>query len=132
MTINKYDYLSIDELVDLFHKNKIIKFGSIGLFGDSIGKPGDTIYNLTGIRKINENTLEFTFGLTKIILHNPLNIYLDENSIIVQSCIKAEWLESDIKLSYSLILGKLHTELLEGKHTFRANHLENAFTLYCW
>lgn len=136
--MNYYELKNFKPLIDrylpvLFGDGKTIKRGAISVWGDTIGRPGDTIYKLKNIDK-KENEIVFDFGSSEIVVINPKNTYVNEKVIGFDSCDKIIWkeLEYDLILEYDYINEKLITNTVKGEHSFRVNLKEYAFMLYTW
>lgn len=129
------EFTPIDDntLVDLFESSKTIKRGAISIWGDTIGKPGDTIYHLKSIVK-KDKEIVFNFGSSEIRIINPNNIYVNEKVIGFDKSEKIIWKEFDynLVLEYSYLGRKLNTNSIKGEHNFKSNMNEYAFMLYTW
>jgi hypothetical protein len=133
--MNNYDLtlfnsLTINELVEKF-PSSTINDGSIDVFGDTIGKPGDIVYSLKNI-EVDGNTLKFEFGETEVVIFNPINIIVNEKVIGVSDCSKVIWSNGNSSFEYLKEGDSLNTRVLKGEHFFKTKQNREAFLFYTW
>lgn len=99
--LSEFNQVTCSDLINQFHKNGTIRHGSISIYGDSIGKPGDNFYLLEAIQRLDNDTIIFEFHQDKIIVYSPTNIVLNEKVIGIQSAKKIEWIRDNLHLIYA-------------------------------
>lgn len=130
--LSDFTSITIENLIRSFQLKKTIKQGSISVFSDSIGKPGDNIYSLTSIQKNENESIVFEFNNDKIIVFDPIFIVSNEKMIGIRTARKIEWIIDDLHLIYDNREGVLKTSVMLGSHNFRVDENFDAFMLYSW
>lgn len=132
--LQEFTGLKISQLLESFKSEKTIRFGSISVFEDSIGKPGDRILELRKI-EIKEDDLHLYFNENeKIIINKPNHVVINEKVIGIQKCKEINWINKDLNLVYSMDSNnsKIQTKVITGEHNFRVNNNSAAFLFYSW
>ncbi len=123
--------IPVGELIDLFKHDQCIKLGGLVIFGDSMGKPGDAIYTLENISLLSSSIIFQFRGNEKIIVHDPLNIYVNEMVIGIDMCKKLEWVWEHSNFQYFFENGVIKKEGPRGSHELK-NSDDPAFLFYSW
>lgn len=130
--INEYTLLKIIALIDAFRQNKTIRSGSISIFDDTIGKPGDRIVELTNILQ-DGSRLHFVFhNGEKIILTMPSDPIINDKVIGIRDAVEVEWIAKEVHLLYKCQNNELNGIAQVGNHNFRINRSSPAFLYYTW
>ena len=130
--LNNFKSINVKDLIDNFINDITIKVGSISIFGDTIGKPGDRSSLLKSIRN-EEDKLIFEFGNDeKITVYNPIYIVINSKIIGIQNCKKVKWIFNDLELEYSVKENLIETMTLKGNHSFRIKPYSEALLFFTW
>lgn len=129
--LSEFTSINITELVNRFHSNETIKMGAISVFGDSVGRPGDTIYSIKSIIQKELDKIVFDLGELKLIVSKPIGITINEKVIGISKCSKIEWLDSDLCLEYFVEDNKVQTKK-KGNHIFKVKDNIDALMIYTW
>jgi hypothetical protein len=134
--MNPFDFkfqnpLSPPELVDAFIKKSIVQIGSLEIWYDTVGRPGDDTWRLSNIdyNKIT-NTLTFHFGSNYISVVEPHRIYANHRAIAIFDASQINWHYKDWEFEYRKTATGLQTTILRGNHLFDVNQSEKAFYFY--
>jgi hypothetical protein len=130
--LSEFSSIEVTELISKFHSSETIKMGVISVFGDSVGKPGDTIYTISSITQRGLNEIVFDLGELQIIVSEPIGVIVNEKVIGISKCSRIEWLDNDLTLEYTIKKNKLHTRSVEGNHIFRVKENRDALMIYTW
>jgi uncharacterized membrane protein len=130
--LSDFDPISIESLISRFQSRQTIICGSISIFGDSIGKPGENIYTLISIHKNENESVIFEFKNDRIIVFRPIFIVSNEKLIGVKQAYRIEWINNDLHLIYNNRNGIVENTLRIGSHIFRTKESQDAFMFYTW
>lgn len=130
--LSDFKQITIENLIQKFQSRKTISQGSISVFSDSIGKPGDNIYTLISIYKNENESVVFEFKNDRIVVFNPIFIVSNEKVIGIKNANKIEWINENLHLIYENRNGILKTYVKIGIHNFRTKESQDAFMLYTW
>lgn len=129
--LSKFETISVNELLESFLGNKTIRSGCIGVFDDTIGRPGDVFYKLLSIVEEGD-TLIFNFETSTLTITNPEGIVINEKVIGVTYCSKVSWTKSNVNRVYKIENGELITNVSNGEHFFNVDTEKEAFLFYSW
>ena len=115
--LEKLDSIDKHKLIEHYKESKASEAGSIQVWGDCIGRPGDNIYRLNQIRECDDS-LTFEFGNGEIICKNPDKVYINELIIAIKRCDEIIWIDRSVglktKYRYDPSSKSLITEVIEG------------------
>ena len=131
---NLFHKISIEELLLELKNNRLINEGSISVWGDEIGKPGDSIYTLKNIAFDGQNSkLTLLFGTNCVIeIQDPEEITLNEKIVCIKNATKVLWNTNNMSLNYDRKNNQLFGTANNGPHTFRIQSEKPAFLFYTW
>lgn len=101
------------DLLAAFNKNEIPHSGVISIWGNFLGKPGDTITHFIEF-SIHENEFKISTNHFEIKIKDPKNIFFDKNGIRISE-------------ATSVLLIRNGTE-----HIYDQNNNKNAFEVFTW
>ncbi|WP_430966728.1 hypothetical protein [Spongiimicrobium sp. 2-473A-2-J] len=131
--INELEPIDKSQIKTLYKKSKASEGGSILVWGDCIGRPGDNIYRLLQIEEFDEGMYLFNFSKSDIILKEPNKVYINEFIIAVECCNEIIWHDrsSGLKIRYSFNPSSksLIANVLKGSHNPVISINEPAFML---
>lgn len=122
-------------MIESYEHSKAAKIGSITIFGDTLGRPGDTSYFLKEISTLdNEVIFEFKNAIIRVL--KPKYFYVNEMMIAIKECEKIIWDDTffKVKLEYLVLSeeNKIKVNVIKGKHTSRIETNEPCFKLATW
>jgi hypothetical protein len=129
--LSAFEPVSIHTLLKLFVDGETIKSCAISVYGDTVGKPGDTVYSLHGISLIDDS-LFFDLGKTSLTVSGSSGIIVNEKIIGIKKCSKVIWTQGRTSLIYQIQNDELLTSGGTGGHVFHADKDEDALLLYVW
>jgi hypothetical protein len=124
--------ITIECLIKKYIQGETINMGSLSLWGDSIGRPGDIIYTLISITKKNSNIIQFNFKDMIVDVFGPIDIAIDENSIVIYLADKLELFDSSVHLVYERKDHNFDVSAVSGFHSFKVDINRPAFVLNAW
>lgn len=122
----------IDELVESFMQNKILKSGCISVYEDSIGKPGDRFSELRKLSFLDDLLILEFGGNEKITIKGADHIVINSKAFGIQFCKEIVWECFDLKMVFEPKGNSLETFLESGQHNFKTNQNAPAFLFYTW
>ncbi len=134
--LESLDPIEDDTLMQLYKESKAALAGTITLWGDCIGRPGDNLYALKEITGTSEKGIVFEFKGAKIQVYNPRNIYVNEMIIAINGCDKIIWddISFNTKIEYLIDKSdqKVVANIVRGEHHPNLNTSEPCFMLAAW
>lgn len=125
--INLFEEITQIELVEKLEKATLINCGSIAIFGDTVGKPGDIWYDLKSIEATTQMII-FHFGNSSIVVHDYKGIVVNDYVIGIKSASRVDWNWSKHEqLIYMNNNERLATKTNYKKHVFNTDKSQPAF-----
>jgi hypothetical protein len=126
--------IEASKFIESYEYSKASQIGIITIFGDVLGRSGDTGYFLKQISIVgSEVKLEFENAIIRVI--NPRYFFVNEMMIAIKECDKIIWDDTFFGVKTEYILSqenKIAVNVITGEHTPRIKKNEPCFILATW
>ena len=137
-----YDIMSFEplknnwELTEQYKESKASLSGTLTVWGDTIGRPGDTLYSLNEIKITKEGVIVFEFNNSCVQLVNPIDIYVNKMIIAVRKSDKIIWedvhFNTKIEYNFDKSVQNVEAKIIFGEHLPNLDSAEPCFMLSAW